>query len=102
VNLVRYWDWLRSPDALAIANYPSPSVKGILNFHGCSLYARVCYGKHDFRVLCNSRDGLLDVSVAEVNSAFEPVKAKDLRDHLDRLLKRVVSQHNRALAALNS
>ena len=98
MNLVRYWDWLRSPNALAIANYGSPSVKGILNFRGRSFYARVCYDRHDFRVLCNSRDGVLDVSVAEVVS--DSSADEDLRDRLDWLLKSVVTQNNRALSAV--
>ena len=92
MNLVRYWNWLRTTNALVIDNYGSPSVKGILNFQAKSLYARVCYGRHHFRVVCNSRDGVLDVSVAEVSN--EP---KDLKKNLESLLKSVVARNNRAL-----
>jgi hypothetical protein len=98
VNLVRYWEWLHKPGSLNIAEYGSPVVRGLLNFHGQSFYARVSYGNRVFRVLCNSRCGLLEVSVAEIDD-FAGVSPNDLKVHLHDRLQSVASQRNSILCA---
>jgi len=98
VNLVRYWEWLHEPDSLNIAEYGSPFVRGLLSFHGQSFYARVSYGKRVFRVLCNSRCGILEVSVAEIDE-FADVTPSNLQSHLRNRLQSVVTQRNSILCA---
>lgn len=98
MNLVRYWEWLNNPESLFITDYPAPVVRGLLNFQGQSLYARVSYGNRVFRVLCNAKGGILSVSVAEIGD-FSEVPPTELTSRLRELLESAAKRRNSILCA---